>query len=235
MTPLGHLKLLSRAVAVTAEMEISPQNEMANPQCMKVLPLRDMGFLKISCLSVLCVVCNCRRLHLSRVVCLCVVRSRVRHREILCVSCLRSPELTAEVRREITCISSTHAQMDAYNKRDDRNGSSVRRARSRTAAESVSGLDVNQACLSHPNAFNSRHTTLPSSPNCKQHRMWELGGQCRELIAVFTQRCLSVLFFCRWSKSVSHQKCALIFSEIIPAGRDNTRYSYNTQINTKST
>ena len=33
---LGHLQLLSRAVAVMAEMEISPQEEMANPQGMKV-------------------------------------------------------------------------------------------------------------------------------------------------------------------------------------------------------
>ena len=31
-----HLQLLSRAVAVMAEMEVSPQEEMANPQGMKV-------------------------------------------------------------------------------------------------------------------------------------------------------------------------------------------------------
>ena len=33
---LGHLQLTSRAVAVMAEMEISPQEEMANLQGMKV-------------------------------------------------------------------------------------------------------------------------------------------------------------------------------------------------------
>ena len=34
---LGHLQLLSKAVAAMAEMEVSPQEEMANPQGMKVL------------------------------------------------------------------------------------------------------------------------------------------------------------------------------------------------------
>ena len=33
---LGHLQLLSKAVAAMAEMEGSPQEEMANPQGMKV-------------------------------------------------------------------------------------------------------------------------------------------------------------------------------------------------------
>ena len=33
---LGHLQLLSKAVAAMAEMEVSPQEEMANPQGMKV-------------------------------------------------------------------------------------------------------------------------------------------------------------------------------------------------------
>ena len=33
---LGHMQLISRAVVVTAEMEVSPQEEMANPQEMKV-------------------------------------------------------------------------------------------------------------------------------------------------------------------------------------------------------
>ena len=33
---LGHLQLLSRTVAVMAEMEVSPQEDMSNPQRMKV-------------------------------------------------------------------------------------------------------------------------------------------------------------------------------------------------------
>ena len=51
---LGYLQLLSRAVAVMAEMEVNPQEEMTNP------PLRKMGFLEISCLFLLCVECNRR-------------------------------------------------------------------------------------------------------------------------------------------------------------------------------
>ena len=50
---LGHFQLLSKAVAAMAEMEVSPQEEMANPQGSS--PLRDLGFLKISCLFLLCV------------------------------------------------------------------------------------------------------------------------------------------------------------------------------------
>ena len=34
---LGHLQLFSRVVAVMAEIEVIPQEEMANPQGMKVL------------------------------------------------------------------------------------------------------------------------------------------------------------------------------------------------------
>ena len=40
---LGHLQLLSRAVAVMAEMEVSPQEEMANPQGMKVFAVERHG------------------------------------------------------------------------------------------------------------------------------------------------------------------------------------------------
>ena len=40
---LGHLQLLSRAVAVTEEMEVIPQAEMANPQGMKVFAVERHG------------------------------------------------------------------------------------------------------------------------------------------------------------------------------------------------
>ena len=40
---LGHLQLLSKAVAATAEMEASPQKEMANPQGMKVFAVERPG------------------------------------------------------------------------------------------------------------------------------------------------------------------------------------------------
>ena len=40
---LGHLQLLSGAVAVKAEMKVSPQEEMANPQGMKVFAVERHG------------------------------------------------------------------------------------------------------------------------------------------------------------------------------------------------
>ena len=40
---LGHFQLLSKAVAVRAEMEVSPEEEMANPQGMKMLAVERHG------------------------------------------------------------------------------------------------------------------------------------------------------------------------------------------------
>ena len=40
---LGHLQLLSKAVAAMAEMEVIPQEEMANPQGMKVFAVERPG------------------------------------------------------------------------------------------------------------------------------------------------------------------------------------------------
>ena len=40
---LGHLQLLSRAVAAMAEMEVIPQEEMANSQRMKVFAVERPG------------------------------------------------------------------------------------------------------------------------------------------------------------------------------------------------
>ena len=40
---MGHLQLLSKAVAAMAEMEVSPQEEMANPQGMKVFTVERPG------------------------------------------------------------------------------------------------------------------------------------------------------------------------------------------------
>ena len=43
---LGHLKLLSSAVVVMAEIEISPPEEMANPQGVKVFAVERHGLPK---------------------------------------------------------------------------------------------------------------------------------------------------------------------------------------------
>ena len=40
---LGHLQLISRAVAVMAEMEVSPQEEMADPQGIQVFTVERHG------------------------------------------------------------------------------------------------------------------------------------------------------------------------------------------------
>ena len=43
---LSHLQLLSNAVAAMAEMEVIPQEEMANPQGMKVFAVERSGLLE---------------------------------------------------------------------------------------------------------------------------------------------------------------------------------------------
>ena len=40
---LGHLQLLSKTVAAMAKIEVSPQEEMANPQGMKVFAVERPG------------------------------------------------------------------------------------------------------------------------------------------------------------------------------------------------
>ena len=41
-----------------AEVEVSPQEEMANPQGMKVFAVERPGLPELSCLFLLCVECN---------------------------------------------------------------------------------------------------------------------------------------------------------------------------------
>ena len=120
---LGHLQLLSKAVAVSAEGEISPQEEMANPQGMKLFAVRDMGFLKISCIILLCVECNHRRFsYFCRIDQSSGVRYSGRHKENLCASDLRSSELYAQVIRANYCTPYTPAHMGASITRTGRNG-----------------------------------------------------------------------------------------------------------------
>ena len=63
-----------------AEMEVSPQEEMANPQGMKFSPLREIGFLKILWSAVVAT-----RICAESA----IVRYSGRHRESLCASVLR--------------------------------------------------------------------------------------------------------------------------------------------------
>ena len=122
---LGHLQLLSRAVAVMAEIEVSPQEEVANPEGMKVFAVeRYAGLPQDSCLLVLCVECNRRptRICAESADCLGSATYSGRYRERLCASGLRSLELSAQVRRPNSCISCKPAPMDASITRTGRNG-----------------------------------------------------------------------------------------------------------------
>ena len=138
---------------------------------------------------------------------------------------------------------------------------SVRRAQSRTAAEGVCGLDVNQSLSQPPKCIQLMPHVVPELTKLQEasyigvRQTWSLelahGTTLRwrnrlfscswkpvrrnsyypvrtprledtllnthacELITILTQRCLSVLrSSCRWSKSVRHPKCALIFLKI---------------------
>ena len=86
-------------------------------------PLRNMGFLKISRIFLLCVECSRRHSYLCRIDRLSGVRYSGRHRESLCASGLRSPELSPQVIRADSCTSCKPAHMDASITRTGRNGS----------------------------------------------------------------------------------------------------------------
>ena len=104
------------------EMEVSPYEEMANPQGIQVFAVEIHGFQKIFCIFGLCVECNHRHLYLRRVSGLSGVRYYSgRHRKRFCASGLRSPELSAQVRRSNSCTSSKPARMDASIMRTSRN------------------------------------------------------------------------------------------------------------------
>ena len=59
--------LLLKGLAVMAEMEGSPQEEMANPQGMNVFAVERPGLPEDSCLFLLCMECNRRHSYLLRI------------------------------------------------------------------------------------------------------------------------------------------------------------------------
>ena len=89
---LGHSQLLSKAVAVSAEVEISSQEEMANPQGMKLFAVERHGLPEDFVY------------------------------ENLCASDLRSSDLYAQVIRANYCTPYTPLHMDASITRTGRNG-----------------------------------------------------------------------------------------------------------------
>ena len=105
-----------------AEMELSPQEEMANPQGIKLFAVERHGlsedFVSFRALYGL----QSSPHVLRRVDRLSGVRYSGRHREGLCASGLRSPELSAQVRRPNSCRSCKPAHMDASITRSGRDG-----------------------------------------------------------------------------------------------------------------
>ena len=80
---LGHLQLLSllsKAVVAMAEMEVSPQEEMADSQGMKVFAVERPGFPEDFVFFLLCVECNRRHSYFLRICRLFGVRYSGRHR-----------------------------------------------------------------------------------------------------------------------------------------------------------
>ena len=136
-------------------MEVSPQEEMANPQGMRMFAVERLGlsedFVSFRAL------CGVQSSPLVFAPNRAVVWGPLRwYRERLCASGLRSPELSAQARRPNSCTSCISAHMDGpnscascfhYAHRSKRLSES--RGPSRTAAESVCDLDVNQR-LSQP-------------------------------------------------------------------------------------
>ena len=119
---LGRLQLLSRAVAGVAEMAVSPQGEMTNPQGMKVFAVERPGLPEDFVFFLLCAECNRRHSYLCRIGRMSGVRYSGRHRERLCASGLLSPELSAQVRLPNSYTPCIPAHMDASITRPGRNG-----------------------------------------------------------------------------------------------------------------
>ena len=105
-----------------AEIEVSPQGEMADQQEMKVFAVERPGLPEdFVYFSALCRV-QSSPLVLCRIDRLSGVRYSDGHRERLCASGLHSPELSAQVRQSNSCTSCIPAHMDDYITRTGRNG-----------------------------------------------------------------------------------------------------------------
>ena len=110
------------SLKIIAEMQVSPPEKMANMQEMKVFAVERHELPENS--GYFPAVCGLQSslLVLYRIGRLSGVRYNGRHRESLCASGLRSPELSAQVRREESCTSCILSHMDASITRTSRNG-----------------------------------------------------------------------------------------------------------------
>ena len=123
MSPFGSFAALIKGCSsFVAEKEVSPQEEMANPLGMKVFAVERHGLPEdVVSFRALCGV-QSSPLDLCRIGRLSRARYRGRHRESLCASGLRFPDLSAQIRRANSCTSCKPAHMDASITRTGRNG-----------------------------------------------------------------------------------------------------------------
>ena len=119
MALFGPFQLLSKAVAVMAEMKVSPQEGMANAQGKKVFAVERRGRLEDSVYFP--GLCGVQSLPLIFVPSLGSATSG-RRRKSLCASGLRSLELNAQAIRVDSCTSCKSAHMDDSITRTGRNG-----------------------------------------------------------------------------------------------------------------
>ena len=80
MALFGPFAALSKVVAAMTEMEVSPQEEMADPQGIKVFAVERPGLREDFVSFLLCVECNRRHSYLLRICRLFGVRYSGRHR-----------------------------------------------------------------------------------------------------------------------------------------------------------
>ena len=122
---LGHLRLLSKAVAVRAEVEINSQEEMANPQGMKLFAVERHGLPEdfVYCPAMCGVQSSSPLVFVPNwPIVWGPLHNSGRHKENICASGLRSSELYAQVARANCCTPYTPAHMDTSIARTGRNG-----------------------------------------------------------------------------------------------------------------
>ena len=106
-----------------AEMDVSPQEEMANPQRMKVFAVERHGLPEE--FAYFCALCGVQSSPLVFVINRQIIWGPLQVAgtgRVLCASGLRSPELTAQVRRVDSCTSCKPAHAGASITRTGRNG-----------------------------------------------------------------------------------------------------------------
>ena len=162
-----------------AQKKVCTRHETADPPGTNAFPIDRHGFAEGFVCFHARVVRNRRRQVLLGIVESSAVRSRGRQGEKSCISYLRRPELSAQVRQHNSFTSCSQEYGKGVPIAPRPKLFVVRRERrSRYLLIGCASIDA-KACLSRSNIIHSRPTKSPSSPNCKQSRMWGLGRHYR--------------------------------------------------------